>query len=129
MSRSSDRGQAEPLAALVAVVAVGLGLSLYVGVLDAELATSSDRNVAAAAIERAEEAVAPAAVALPARMDDAQSAGPGGYRTNVTLTTDDRRWLAGPPAPENADSARARMGVRVGPSRVRTGTLRVRVWA
>lgn len=128
MSRSSDRGQAEPLAALVAVVAVCLGLSLYVGVLDAELVPASDRNVAASAIERVEDTIAPSAVALPDRIDDAQANGPGGYRTNVTLTTDDHRWQAGTPVPENADSARKRLGVRVGPSRVRTGALRVRVW-
>jgi len=128
MSRSSGRGQAEPLAALVAVVAVGLGLSLYVGVLDAELATSADRNVAGSAVERVEDAVAPSGVALPDRIDDARAAGPTGYRTNVTITTDNRRWRAGPPAPVSADSARTRLGVRVGPSRVRTGTLTVRAW-
>jgi|AntDeeMetagen192_2_1112575.scaffolds.fasta_scaffold07302_2 hypothetical protein len=128
MLRSSGRGQTEPLAALVAVVAVGLGLSLYVGVLDAELAPSSERNVAASAIERVEDAVAPSAVAHPDRIDDAQAAGPVGYRTNVTLTTADQRWRSGPSVPENADSARKRLGVRIGPSRIRAGTLRVRVW-
>lgn len=128
MSRSSDKAQTEPLAALVAVAAVGLGLSLYVGVLDAELPGSSDRQLADAVIERVEAAVAPSAVAFPSRLDDGQAAGPDGYRTNVTLTTDDRRWHSGPSAPENADSATARLGIRVGPSRVRTGTLRVSVW-
>ena len=128
MSRSSDRAQTEPLAALVAVVAVGLGLSLYAGVLDAELPGSSDRHLAESAIERVEIAVAPSAVALPSRLDEGQAAGPDGYRTNVTLTTDDRHWRSGPSAPESADSATTRLGVRVGPSRVRTGTLRVSVW-
>jgi len=37
MSRSSARGQTEPLVAVVAVVVVSLALSLYVGVLDAQL--------------------------------------------------------------------------------------------
>jgi len=128
MSRSSGRAQTEPLVALVAVVAVCLGLGLYVGVLDAELAPSSERNVAASAIEPVEDALAPSAVALPDRIDDGQANGPGGYRTNVTLTTEDDRWRAGPPAPANADSARKRLGVRVDPTQVRTGTLRVRVW-
>lgn len=128
MSRSSDRAQTEPLAALVAVVAVCLGLSLYVGVLDAELPGSPDRHLADAALERAESALAPSAVALPSRIDDAQAAGPEGYRTNVTLTTEGREWRAGPEAPESAGEASTRLGVRVTPSQVQTGTLRVRVW-
>lgn len=129
MSHSSDRAQTEPLAALVAVVAVGLGLSLYVGVLDAHLPGSSDRHLAESAIERVESAVAPSAVALPSRIGEGQAAGPHGYRTNVTLATDDREWRSGPPAPESADHATTRIGIRVIPSRIRAGTLRVSVWS
>lgn len=129
MSRSSDRGQTEPYAALVAVVAVGLGLSLYVGVLDAELPGPSESHRAEAAIERVESAIAPSGVARPARIDDGQQAGPVGHRTNVTLAAAGRRWQTGPAAPANADSATARIGVGVAPARVRTGTLRVRVWS
>lgn len=128
MSRSSGRAQTEPLAALVAVVAVGLGLSLYVGVLDVELPGSSDRQLADAAIERVESAIAPASVALPSRMAEAQAAGPDGYQTNVTLTTEDHRWNSGPSVPDSVDAATTRLGVRVGRSRIRTGSLRVRVW-
>lgn len=128
MSHSSDRAQTEPLAALVAVVAVCLGLSLYVGVLEAELPGSSERHLADAALERAESTLAPSAVALPPRIDDAQAAGPEGYGTNVTLTTGGRTWRAGPAAPGSADEASTRLGVRVAPSQVRTGTLRVRIW-
>ena len=128
MSRSSGRAQTEPLAALVAVVAVGLGLSLYVGVIDTALPGPSDRAIAESAIERVESAVAPAGVARPVRIDDGQTAGPEGYRTNVTLETTHRRWSSGPAAPRNADVATAHVGVRVGPSRIRTGRLRVRVW-
>lgn len=129
MSRSSGRAQTEPLAALVAVVAVGMGLSLYVGVLDAELPGSSDRHPAESAIERVEAATAPSGVARPERIDDGRAAGPSGYRTNVTLTAADSRWRSGPDVPETADSAATRLGVRVAPSSVRTGTLRVRVWS
>jgi hypothetical protein len=128
MSRSSDRAQTEPLAALVAVVAVGLGLSLYAGVLDAELSGGSDRELADSAIERVESTVAPTAIALPDRIDHGQEAGPTGYHTNVTLTVDEERWRAGPAVPQQADQATTRLGVRVGPARVRTGILRVQVW-
>ena len=128
MSRSWGRAQTEPLAALVAVAAVGLGLSLYVGVLDAELPGSPDRQLADSAIERVESAMAPSAVALPSRTDEGRAAGPTGYRTNVTLTADGRRWSSGPSAPVSADAASVRIGVRLGPAQIRTGTLRVWVW-
>lgn len=129
MQPSSDSGQTEPLAALVAVVAVGIGLSLYVGVLDAELPESPDRHLSESAIERVEEAVAPAGVARPSRLDDGQRAGPAGYRTNVTLATDHRRWTVGRSSPQAAETTSTRIGVRTGPSNVRTGTLRVSVWS
>lgn len=128
MSRSWGRAQTEPLAALAAVVAVGLALSLYAGVLDAELPGSSDRHRADAVSERVESAVAPAGVALPSRIDDGQAAGPTGYRTNVTLRADGRYWSAGPTAPGEADTATTRLGIRVNASRVCAGKLSVRVW-
>lgn len=128
MSHSSDRGQTEPLAALAAVVVVGLGLGLYAGVLDAKLPGSPDRKLSESVIERVESTVAPAAVALPSRIDESQAAGPDGYRMNVTLGAVDQYWTIGPFAPEGADTSTARIGVRVGTSKIRTGTLRVSVW-
>ena len=47
MSSSPGRAQTEPLAALVAVFALGVGLSLYAGALDATLpALTTDREMA-----------------------------------------------------------------------------------
>lgn len=129
MPRSSGRGQTEPLAAIVAVVAICLGLSLYVGVLDASLSGSDDRAVARPALDRAERAVAPDGVAGPDRLDDARAAGPDGYRTNVTLSVGDRSWTAGPPSNGSVDVAATRVGVRTGPGAVRAGTLEVAVWS
>lgn len=128
MSRSSARAQTEPLAALVAVVAVGLGLGLYAGVLDAKLPGSPDRNLAGSSIEPVESTVAPAGVATPSRLDDARRAGPDGYETNVTLTVDDRSWAAGPIPPAGASNATTRVGTRTAPATVRAGTLEVWVW-
>lgn len=128
MSRSPDRGQTEPLAALVAVVAVGLGLSLYAGALDAELTGVPDRNLAESASERVESAVAPAGVARPSRVSDGQAAGPDGYRTNVTIAVEGESRDAGPPTPERADTETVRVAVRTGPATVRSGELHVRVW-
>lgn len=151
MSRSSGRGQVEPLAALVAVVAVCLALSAYVGVLDARLPGSPERSVAATALERVDDAVAPAGVAVPGRVGRGPGAGPDGYATNVTLLADGRRWRAGPevptraagdpPAPQDrpdpadsdavapADVATEPIGVRVAPAAVEPGRLVVRVWS
>lgn len=132
MRPSSARGQTEPLAALVAVVAVGLGLSLYVGVLDAELPGSSDRNVASSVIERVESAVAPDGIADPSLIDEARQTGPDGYETNVTISVDEHRWQSGPSSPTKTESAvdvaTVRLGVRVAPAHVTAGTLDVRVW-
>jgi len=128
MSRSSGRGQVEPLAALVAVAVACLALSLYAGVLDATLPGPTDRNLAESAVERVESTVAPTGVARPALLDEAQDAGPKGYTTNVTLSIEDDRWAAGPPLPQGADTETVRLGVRVGPAAVRTGRLRVGVW-
>jgi len=121
------RGQVEPLAAIVAVFAVGVALSAYAGVLDATLPTP-DRNLAEPTVERAERALADAGVvapdALPARLE----VGPDDYRVNLTLDVAGRTWHAGPTPPPRADAAARPVSVRVAPGRVRPGQLRAEVW-
>lgn len=136
MSRSSARrGQAEPLAALVAVVAVGAGVSLYAGALaDARIAGAgpgSDPDATAGtAADRALERVAPVGVARPGRMADLPSVAPSGYRLNATLTCGTERWTVGPPAPPSATARADRpTSVRTAPGRIRPGTLRVVIWS
>lgn len=53
MRRSStrDRGQTEPLAALIAVAAMAIGLSVYAGYVTDTLPGTSQRNVAESAIQ------------------------------------------------------------------------------
>jgi len=118
----------EPLAALVAVAAVALALSLYAGVLEASLPGDNDRGGAVTA-DRALAAVAPDGVARPARLSAALSAAPAGYRLNLTLTTGEHRWSAGPDRPPGVEPRSRQVAVRLGPGRVRPGTLRVVVWS
>lgn len=135
MRRSSDRGQVEPTAALVAVFAVCVGLSLYGGV--ANEAVSRGRLAAGptdpgATARQAADAVADATrssgVVVPGRLPGALDAGPAGRRLNATLSTADRRWTAGPTPPAGATTARVRVTARVGPADVDPATLRVVVW-
>lgn len=118
----------EPLAALVAVAAVALALSLYAGVLEASLPEDTDREGAVTA-DRALAAVAPDGVARPERLSAALSAAPAGYRLNLTLTTGERRWSAGPDHPPGAEARTRQAAVRLDPGQVRPGTLRVVVWS
>lgn len=130
MSRSSGRrGQVEPTVALAAVFGVVVGVGLYAGVLADATPGDRARNLADPAAERIHDEVAPSAeIVVPARLDRAGAAAPDGHRVNVTVTVASRRWTVGPAAPPTADTATRRTSVRVGPGRVRPGTLRVEVW-
>lgn len=129
MSCSSGRAQTEPLAALIAVAAVAIGLSLYAGVLEDVLDDPPQRDHAEPALDRVERTVAPAGVVRPNRLDDALASGPDGYRLNVTVTADGRRWSKGPDPPSaTVDRAVRRVSVAVEPSEVEPGELRVVVW-
>lgn len=134
MLRSSDSAQVEPLAALVAVFAVGAALTTYAGVLDATLPTP-DRNLAEPTVERVERAVSEAGVVEPTRLSEGVHAGADGYQVNVTLVAGDRTWHAGPTPPARADASRdadstaeIAVSVQVAPGQIRAGRLRVEVW-
>lgn len=130
MSRSSARrGQVYPTAALAATFAVVVGLGLYAGALTDATPGREDRALAEPALDRAHAALSPdGTVVLPDRVEDAVTAGPDGYRTNVTVRTATRRWGAGPAPPDSTETASRSVGVRLGPADVRAGTLRVEVW-
>jgi hypothetical protein len=119
----------EPTAALAATAAVVVGLGLYAGALADAMPGRHDRDLAAPALDRAHDALTPRGeVVVPARVGNAREAGPAGFRTNVTVRTARRRFTAGPTPPPNADGAARPVGVRLGPGRIRPGTLRVEVW-
>jgi hypothetical protein len=129
MSRSSARrGQVEPVAAIVAVFALGVGLTVYAGAVDDALPGTEPRNVAQPTLSTVEDTVETAGVVQTDRLDRVASAGPAGRRLNVTLTAGDRRWTRGPSAPESAQRASTRVSVGLGSGRVQSGRLTVRVW-
>jgi len=127
VSRSSDRAAVEPVAALVALLAVGVGLATYAVVL-ADARPDHERDLAEPTLERVHEAVVVAGVADPDRLDAARRRAPDGYRVAVVLETGDREWRSGARPPPTADAAARRVSVRVNDGDVRPGRLRVTVW-
>jgi len=128
MSHSSARGQVEPTAALVVLLAVCAAVSTYATVLGGSW-DETDRDVAAPTLERVVDRLAIGGVADPRRRRRAQHAGPTGYRLNITLAAGGRRWHAGPSPGTDVDTATRTLSVRLAPGRVRPGRVRVEVWS
>jgi hypothetical protein len=129
MSSSSGRAQTEPIAALAAVFALGVGLSLYAGVLDATLpAFSTDRDLAPTAADRLQANASSFGAVTPPLAQDVAAARPTGHRLNATVRTDEGRWAGGPPRPSDPDCVERRVPVRVATGRVRPGVMEVCVW-
>ena len=129
MSSSSGRAQTEPIAAMAAVFALGVGLSLYVGVLDATLpALSTDRELAPAAADRLEANASTFGALTPPLSGSVEAARPTGHRLNAAVRTDAGRWTGGPPRPPAPECVERRVPVRVAPGRVRPGVMEVCVW-
>lgn len=125
MPRSSDRGYVEPLAALAAVFAVAVGLTVYVGGLSGVLGPD-DRSAAETVLDDLVGTSATMGVVDPGAVRDA--APPAGWQANVTLATRDGRWRRGPTPPAGADRATRRVSVRLGPGTIRPGRLTVEAW-
>ena len=129
---TNGRGLVEPLAALAALFAVCVGLSMYAVVLaDAGAGGASERDVAAPTLTAVHDAITAGGVVLPARLDRALAERPTGQRLAVVLTSDDRRWTVGSPLPTVVDrtsQAQRPVSVRLGPGRLTAGRLRVVVW-
>lgn len=127
----ADRAAVEPLAALVAVLAVGAALGLYAVALD-DATVDRERPSAETTLDRAERAATVGGVVEPGRLRDA---GAFRYPTTVTVRTEGRTWRieSGDEAPERAAAegsvatavAERPVTVRVGPGRNVRGTLRV----
>ncbi|SDX98405.1 DUF7285 family protein [Halopenitus persicus] len=134
---SSDRGQTEPIAALVALLAVGAGLTMYAGVIaDADPGTQP-RETAGIVLDRVEDRVVVAGVAHPDRLRVPNDVGVDRRRVaierrriGVAMVTADRRWLAGDrnatrPLPAGTTVARRSVSVRIAPGEQVRGELRV----
>jgi hypothetical protein len=129
MSSSSDEAQTEPLAALVAVFALGLGLSLYAGVLDTTLPLlSSDSEITPAAADRLVAESSSFGVLDPPIADAVAAARPTGYGLNATVRAEGSVWTGGPPRVDSADCTVRSVSVRTAPGQVRPGRLEVCVW-
>jgi len=124
MSRSSAKGQTEPLAALVAVAAVCLALSLYAGLVAERFSQPSGPN-AQPVLERVVDDIAPDGVAAPERLDAIEETT---TRRNVSLAVANSSWTVGPTPPPDANTARRPVPVDRAPGRVTAGRLRVSVW-
>ncbi|SFR37728.1 DUF7285 family protein [Halogeometricum limi] len=131
------RGQASPVAALVALFAVCAGLSLYATVLGGSIPVVAEQTVAAPTLDRAVDDVSDGGVVSLDRLASADAGryAPDGRSVNVSLTFDtasghDYDWAVGPRAPARAtDRASRPVSVRLGPGRVDAGRLAVVVWS
>lgn len=126
---SPDRGQTEPLAALVAVFALGVGLSLYVGALDSTLPSLTvESEMAPIAAHRFLAEASDLGVVRPPIGGAVDAASPNGHAMNATLRSGSGVWTAGPTREPSADCVRRRVSVRTAPATVRPGLLEVCVW-
>jgi hypothetical protein len=129
MSSSSDRGQTEPLAALVAVFALGLGLSLYVGVLDSTLLSLSDeREITPTAADRLVSESSSFGILDPPIAAHVAASRPRGHELNATVRAEGSAWTGGPPRVGSIDCTERSVSVRTAPGRIRPGQLEVCVW-
>lgn len=128
MRRSSARGQFEPLVALAAVLAISAGLVTYADVLDRTLPDEQSRETARTTLDAVHDRLTVAGVIAPDRLDRVTVAAPDGWRMNVTLRTREGYWQRGAEPPGGGLEATRRVSVRVGPSELRSGTLRVVIW-
>ncbi len=132
MSRSSDRGLAEPVAALVALVALGAGLTVYTGVLHEADTAGGNGRPAADALDRIHDATASEGPLRPGDLSVPADAAGETWVVRASLSTNERRWTAGDPRPADggapSHAARRSVPIRTAPGESSPGTLRVEVW-
>ena len=128
MRPSSDSGQVEPLAALAAVLAVAAGLVVYAGVLDDSIPGQPNTETPAAILDSVHRSLQTAGVTNPGRLDAAMATVPDGWHANVTVVAGSQRWYRGPNPPDDATRETRRVSVRLLPTRIEPGQLRVVVW-
>lgn len=149
--RDRSRAQTEPIAALVAVLAVGVGLGLYAGVA-ADATPEPRRSGAEPAMERLSAVAVTDGTVDPDAIPAPQTIAAGGQRARITVAYDGRVRRYGPAPPsdsrcssdersfarcpsltstpsDDVDRATRPVAVRVRPGDRRPGRLVVEVWA
>lgn len=131
---AESRAAVEPIAALVAVLAVGTALGLYVGALD-DAAPNRERPTAEETLDRVEPTVTTGGVVEPERL---RGVGEFQFAVTVTIEADGEAWTvrSGEDAPtaevgRRTDAVRVAerpVTVGVGPGRNVRGTLRAVVY-
>lgn len=151
-SQGRYRGQTEPLAALVAVAAMCLAVSIYTGVFTSLIPTvQEDRDVRDGTLEAVWHDVTDTGVyhptsrpGKPATLDQlSRDSVPSGYNVLVKITVIDRHGRVSTVAeggftdsgaraslepPATAQRAERPITVRTAPGRLEHGTLRVVIW-
>lgn len=122
-----SRAQTEPVAALAALFAVGVGLTLYVGAAVVEQPAPEGSSAEPVLEELSSTAVTDGVVA-PDDVPSPSSLARGGERVRITLAFDGEERTYGPPAPPDADRAERPVSVAVRPGERRPGRLVVEVW-
>ncbi|WP_266076019.1 DUF7285 family protein [Haladaptatus caseinilyticus] len=131
--RMSKKGQTQPLAAIIAVFAVCVGLVTYTGVLG-DATPNPERNIASTILSDVREIASSNGVVEPRKLSDGMQSKPDGKRLNISLSLRSRsgttvnRWHVGPPVPANADTAETVVSVRTAPGRIRPARLHIGVW-
>lgn len=125
MPRSSARGYVEPVVALAAVMALGVGLTLYASALGAR-EQADGRQVAETVLESVSGQAESLGVLRPGALRSASV--PPGWSANLTVVSPAGRWSTGGTPPPTADRARRRVTVRLAPGVLRPGVLKVAVW-
>lgn len=131
---TESRAAVEPIAALVAVLAVGAALSLYVGALD-DAAPNRERPIAEETLDRVEPTVTTGGVVEPERLRGVDEFR---FAATVTIEADGATWTvrSGDEAPTAETGRRTDavavaerpVTVGVGPGRNVRGTLRAVVY-
>lgn len=128
MRHWSGRGQAEPFAALAAILAVSAGMVVYAGVLDEAVPGHPDDETPDEILDGVHDTLRETGVVDPGHLDAAVATVPDGWEANVTLTTERTRWQRGPTPPASPERATRRVSVQLSSQRIRPGQLRVVVW-
>lgn len=125
---SASRGQVEPLAALVAVMAVCAGITMYAGVAVEFTHQGEDRSVADPTLDRVSADFLTDGSIDPSEISDKSYLAPRDHKLAITVETPQRKWDCGKSAPSTAESASKPVSVQVDRGIIETGTLTVEVW-